>query len=144
MRQTGVGPTDSRLVPSATGTGHPLGRFGLRQPTLLPVPHAGLAVLDLVLPPQGVLAGKDEAEAFERGEYAAVKRSTLGKVRLMLDILQLAHDRTLNTNATWWDLNVGRVREAYEMFERNPVQAVAGTAVTFGGEVFGLVMKFLG
>lgn len=97
-----------------------------------------------ILPTQGVLPGREEADAFERGEYAAVKRSTLAKVRLMFDILQLAHDRTLKTKATWWELNVGRVREAYEMFERNPVQAVAGLAIAGVSAGFGLIMKWLG
>ena len=65
-------------------------------------------------------------------------------MRLVFDILHLAHDRTLQTSANWWVLNIGRVREAYEMFERNPVQAVAGLAIAGASAGFGLIMKWLG
>ena len=93
---------------------------------------------------QGMLAGKEEAEAFERGEYAAVRRSTLAKVSLMYEVLRQAHDRTLKTRASWWELNIGRVREAVEMFQRNPVHAVAGLAIAIGTAAFGAVVKWLG
>lgn len=75
---------------------------------------------------QGYLPGAVEAEAFERGNYALVQRSVLAKVRLKFDILHLAHDRALKTRANWWTLNTGRIREAVEMFEDNPVRAIAG------------------
>lgn len=51
------------------------------------------------LPVQGFLHGKAEADAFEHGQYAAVKRSTLAKVRLISDILDLARAGTLRVNA---------------------------------------------
>ncbi|CFW98685.1 conserved protein of unknown function [Candidatus Filomicrobium marinum] len=85
----------------------------------------GLAIRnDLAL--QGFLSGPIEAEAFERGNYALVQRSVLAKVRLQFDILHLAHDRTLKTRANWWTLNTARLREAVELFEDNPVKALAG------------------
>lgn len=108
-----------------------------------PPQFEGITVFN-ALPTQGVLAGKAEAEAFERGEYAAVKRSTLAKVRLMFDILQLAHDRSLKTKATWWELNLGRAREAYEMLERNPVHALASLAFAGVSAAFGVILKLLG
>ncbi len=92
----------------------------------------------------GVMSGAQEAEAFEHGGYAAIQRSTIGKVRLIFDILHLVHDRTLKTDAGWWTMNVGRVREAVEMFDRNPVHAVAGLVVAVGSVVFGVVLKWLG
>ena len=87
----------------------------------------------------GCLDGPVEAEAFERGQYGAVERSVLAKVRLLNDLVYLAHDRTLITRAGWWTLNKGRVREAYEMFERNPVVAVGAVLIT----AFGIVLKVL-
>ena len=87
----------------------------------------------------GYLDGPVEAEAFERGQYGSVERSVLVKVRLLNDIVYLAHDRTLKTRAGWWTLNRGRVREAYEMFERNPVVAVGAVLIT----AFGIVLKVL-
>ncbi len=73
------------------------------------------------LPIRGMLAGRDEADAFERGEYAAVKRSTLVKVRVMFDVLQLAHDDVLVTRspdpptlvAAGGPLQQGRGRHAF-------------------------------
>lgn len=49
------------------------------------------------LPTRDYLDGKSEADAFERGAYAAVKRSTLVKLQLILDVLHLAHEGTLRT-----------------------------------------------
>ncbi|MDX2257720.1 MAG: hypothetical protein NW205_02280 [Hyphomicrobiaceae bacterium] len=84
----------------------------------------------------GYLPGDLEAEAFERGGYAIVQRSVLAKVRVMFDILHLAHDRTLKTGASWWTLNFGRLREAAELMDDNPVKAIAGLAVA--GLSFGI------
>ena len=49
------------------------------------------------LPTRDYLDGKSEADAFERGAYAAVKRSTLVKLQLILDVLHLAHEGALRT-----------------------------------------------
>lgn len=51
------------------------------------------------LPTRGYLDGKAEAEAFERGQYAAVKRSTLLKLQLIVDVLHLARENALKTAA---------------------------------------------
>lgn len=73
----------------------------------------------------GFLSGAEEAKHFEEGHYRAVQTSVLVKVKLIADLAELAQARGLRTNATWWTLNVGRLREAYETFERNPVIALA-------------------
>ena len=87
----------------------------------------------------GYLNGPAEVEAFETGFYDRVQRSVLAKVRLLNDVFHLAHDRTLKTNANWWSLNRGRVREAWETLERNPVYAVGALIVT----AFGIALKVL-
>jgi len=82
------------------------------------------------------LSGEREAEAFSRSDYVSVQRSTTAKVGLFFDILHRAHDRTLITPAAWWVMNVGRVREAAEMFRDNPLKAfgslVAGGLISGG------------
>ena len=86
----------------------------------------------------GMLIGAAEADAFNRGDYRSVQRSVLAKVGVIAEIAKLTHDRTLITNASWWTLNAGRLREAYELFERNPVRAWAG--LVFGGIGFGVML----
>ncbi len=85
----------------------------------------------------GFLYGYDEADAFERGEYGLVQRSVLAKVRILFEVLHLTHDRTLKTNAGWWTLNRGRLREAWEMLEHNPVYALGALVAT----AFGIALK---
>lgn len=91
------------------------------------------------LPVQGFLDGVEERDRFERGDYRAVMNSTLVKARLYCDLLSLAHDRQLSTRANWWTMNVGRVREAAELFRHNPVSALAGLA----GGAFMVFLKVL-
>lgn len=95
----------------------------------------------------GFLDGPSEAEAFERGAYDKVQRSVLAKVRILFDVLHLAHDGTLKTDAGWWTLNAGRLREGYEMFDKNPLYAVltVAVAIAFGAFKFALdLMNYWG
>ena len=85
------------------------------------------------LPLAGFLTGEREADAFQRSAYLDVQRSTTAKVGLFFDILHRTHDRTLRTRASWWTQNLGRTREAAELFRDNPVKAIAGAAVPVGG-----------
>ncbi len=94
------------------------------------------------LPLLGYLDGEDEAAHFEQGNYRAVRNSTLAKVKLHADLAELAHARALRTEANWWMLNVGRVREAYEMFERNPLIALASVLFAGLSTGLGLLWKF--
>lgn len=77
------------------------------------------------LPLLGFLSGEEEAKSFESGNYRAVQNSTLVKVKLHADLAELAQSHALKTQSNWWTLNFGRVRESYEMFERNPLVAFA-------------------
>lgn len=92
----------------------------------------------------GILGGADEAQAFARGDYSGVERSVLAKVRLIYDVLHLAHDRTLKTNASFWTMNAGGLREAAELFRDNPVKAWAGVFVAVLTGSFWIVKSFLG
>lgn len=89
------------------------------------------------------LRGKEEAEQFERGNYRAVLHSTLAKAKLISDFAELARARTLKTNANWWTLNFGRVREAVEQFDHNPVYAWASIVLTGLSVGFGIVWRAL-
>jgi hypothetical protein len=108
----------------------------------LPTPHFeaiakrnGLSLMDY-------MAGPQEPEAFRQGRYKAVLLSALCKVALIAGTAQLAADGTLKTNANWWTLNSGRLREAVELFDRNPVSAWAGLIASALSVGFGLVFKY--
>jgi len=52
--------------------------------------------------PKDAMNGQEEARAFERNQFVALHKSTLGKVDVMSNILERALDGTLKTNAHWW------------------------------------------
>lgn len=52
---------------------------------------------------KSALTGKQEADAFEAGEYIKLHQSTLRKVDCMSNIVERAIDGSLITNATWKD-----------------------------------------
>jgi hypothetical protein len=91
----------------------------------------------------GFLSGQREAEAFALGQYYNVLQSVLCKVTIIAEVATRANDRTLITDAGWWTLNGGRLREAYELFWRNPVRAISGLVFGVGSAVFLLVLKLL-
>ena len=96
------------------------------------------------LPIAGMLAGRAEADSFEAGEYIGVQRSTLTKVRLLSELVQLAHGDRLETRSGRWIMNVGRVREAWEMLERNPLRSLATLAFAALWTGFEIVSKLVG
>lgn len=52
---------------------------------------------------RGALTGKEEADAFDCGEYVILHQSTLRKVDCMANIVERTVDGALMTNATWRD-----------------------------------------
>lgn len=96
----------------------------------------GLAMGDFI-------PGAQEPEAFRLGHHKAVLQSVLCKVDIIAQTALLAHDGTLKTDANWYTLNAGRVREAVELFDSNPVSAWAGllgAAISVG---FTVALKLL-
>jgi hypothetical protein len=91
----------------------------------------------------GFLDGKDEPVVFNRGEYSAVHQSVLCKVTIIASVASLAESRTLNTASNWWVLNKGRLREAYEMCEDNPMKALVGAGLGLGTIAFATVAKLI-
>ncbi len=51
-----------------------------------------------------MLSGEEEAEAFEQKEYVKLHQSTLRKVDIIANIFERTVNRTLKTNARWWDI----------------------------------------
>ncbi len=54
---------------------------------------------------KGALTGKEEADAFDSGEYVKLHQSTLRKVDVMSNILERVLDGTIKTKATWSEKN---------------------------------------
>jgi hypothetical protein len=91
----------------------------------------------------GFLNGLAEADAFAQGNVRAVRDSVIAKVGLIAQVAQLANDQQLKTNANWYALNAGRLREGIELFQDNPVKAWAGLLAGAAGFAFLIVSRFL-
>lgn len=91
----------------------------------------------------GFLKGVAEADAFATGNYRAVRDSVIAKVALIAQVADLANDHALKTNANWYALNAGRLREGLELFQDNPVKAWAGLVAGVAGLVFLIVSRLL-
>ena len=88
------------------------------------------------------LVGKDEAAAFENGDYVKLHQSTLRKVDILANIFGRTVDGSLKTNATWWEsrgINPAVVAEVItEHWAWALVVAVASIA-----SIVGLVLMLL-
>jgi hypothetical protein len=83
--------------------------------------------------PLDFMAGEQEAAAFDNGNYVGLHQSTLRKVDVIANIAGRAHDRTLKTNTTWWEMHGGRVRTALVwMAESRTFHLIAGFASIVG------------
>jgi hypothetical protein len=96
------------------------------------------------LPLAGFLKGSEEPEQFNRAAFGAVLQSTLCKVAIFAGAAQLAGEGRLKTDATWWTMNAGRLRETYEFVWDNPVRATAGIVFAGLSAGFALVWKLIG
>lgn len=88
---------------------------------------------------EGYLPGASEPEAFARGDYKAVMMSNIRKVALMAEIARCACDGSLRTTKNAWQLNAGKVREAYESILENPVYGIGIAMATVGTTAFKVV-----
>ena len=75
------------------------------------------------------LTGAKEAEAFENKEFVALHRSTLRKVDVIANIAGRAQNRSLQTNAGWWDLHGGQVIQVYNWITEHPKWGFIGVAL---------------
>lgn len=72
------------------------------------VQYAGHPRLDTIVKLNKVtdksfLVGKDEAAAFDNGEFVRLHQSTLRKVDILANLFGRTVDGSLKTNASWWD-----------------------------------------
>jgi hypothetical protein len=83
----------------------------------------------------GFLRGEDEAMAVREGRWSDVHSSTRSKVKLIAQIAQRAHERTLDTDAGYLARFAGPLRLMAAQVRANPLpSAIAGvgTAIWVG------------
>jgi hypothetical protein len=74
----------------------------------------------------GFLTGKDEAEAFENGEYVKLHQSTLRKVDIFANIAERTINGTLKTNATIKDKYGGCFGFIFENVREHLIISIVG------------------
>ena len=72
------------------------------------------------------MTGAQEAKAFESKEFVALHRSTLRKVDVLASIAGRAHDRSLKTNTSWWEMHGGGAKQVYNWITEHPKWGFAG------------------
>jgi hypothetical protein len=85
----------------------------------------------------GYLNGAQEAAALEAGAYRDVANSTQAKVRIISDVAEAAHDRTLKTEAGLLTQHAGPLRLMLQKMAENPAYTLVSGAI--GG--FVVMMK---
>ncbi|PKP64288.1 MAG: hypothetical protein CVT85_11450 [Alphaproteobacteria bacterium HGW-Alphaproteobacteria-7] len=83
--------------------------------------------------PLDFMTGKEEADAFDGGDYVGLHRSTLRKVDVIANLAERAHHRHLKTHTTWWEMHGGTLRSLIDWAGDNKAIAlVAGIASIVG------------
>ena len=88
--------------------------------------------------PLDFLPGKQEAEAFENREFAALHLSTLRKVDVISNLAQRANENRLVTNTGWWEMNGGNPIRFLQSMSNNPYVVTASYIVGFAGLAVGV------
>jgi hypothetical protein len=70
------------------------------------------------------LGGKDEAYAFKDKEFLKLHQSTLRKVDVMSNIMEMVLDGKLRTKAPFWDRYGGSVRQIWEKYVSTPLGVI--------------------
>ena len=76
------------------------------------------------------LTGAEEAKAFEDKRFVALHQSTLRKVDVIANVAGRAHDRTLKTNTSWWEMHGGGVTQVYNWITDHPKWGIVGVGLT--------------
>ena len=76
------------------------------------------------------LAGKDEAEAFDKKQYVKLHQSTLRKVDVLSNIVELAANGSLKTNSKKKDIYENYFVAFAELIKENPV--ISGVIASIG------------
>lgn len=88
--------------------------------------------------------GKEEAEAFDRGDFLTIHRSTRRKADVLSLLLTKAIARSLDTNASLWDLHGGRLRESAQLIKDNPIISLAISGIGILLAIVGLLARYMG
>ena len=89
--------------------------------------------------PRAFLTGSEEASAFDNCEYFKLHQSTLGKVHAFADIARLAHEDNLKTNATWWEMHGGGLRETSSWLSEHPKFTASCGLASIASLIVGIV-----
>jgi hypothetical protein len=84
------------------------------------------------------MAGQEEAEAFEKGKYVDLHRSTLRKVDIFSNLVQRAFDKTLKTNSTWKEAHGLSFKTILYLAKKHWIYTTIIVLGGLGGAFFGL------
>ena len=88
------------------------------------------------------LAGADEANAFEKQDYAALHLSTLRKADVIANIAFLAYDKKLKTDTPWRAMHGGRIIGILTWLGEHPLFSVGMAAVGALSLALAVVFRF--
>ncbi len=83
-------------------------------------------------------SGSEEAELFRQENYVGLHQSTLAKVDVIANICQLAYERELKTNASWWSVHCHSVKAFMNFVANHPYIAF----LLFIASIFGNIVQF--
>lgn len=84
------------------------------------------------------MTGAQEAEAFEKGKYVDLHRSTLRKVDMFCNIVQRAFDKSLKTNSSWKDAHGLSWGTALYLAKKHWIYTTLVVIGGIGSAIFGL------
>lgn len=88
------------------------------------------------------LNGKEEADAFEAGEYVRLHQSTLRKIDCMSNIMERTYDGSLVTNASWIDKHGIHPKALVEYIKDHWIWSlivIIGVLLALGARIAGLL-----
>lgn len=88
------------------------------------------------------LSGKQEAAAFDNGEYVKLHQSTLRKVDVIANVFERASENNLVTKATWWQLHGGNLISVTNFIGAHPTVSFIGFILTVVGVGLGVAAFF--
>jgi hypothetical protein len=84
------------------------------------------------------LTGKEEAKAFESGDFVKLHMSTLRKVDVIATLAERTETGKLRTQANWWQRNGGNIVGAVEALTDNWVVKILGLLAVIIGIIAGI------
>jgi len=88
------------------------------------------------------LTGREEAEAFDAGNFAKLHLSTLRKVDALANLAERTEAGQLKTNASWWERNGSSIIGAVDALTDNWVVKIFGLLALVVGIVAGIITLF--